>query len=54
VPPLRFSDTSFDPLVEESDELVRILGKIVSTAVRNRRNRPLRVSDKDKNQTREH
>ena len=34
-----FLDTSFDPLVQESDELVRILGKIVSNAVRNRRNR---------------
>jgi four helix bundle protein len=48
-----FLDTSFDPLVHESDELVRILGKIVSTAVRNRRSRRRRASDKDNNHKRE-
>jgi len=48
-----FLDLSFDPLVQESDELVRILGKIVSNAVRNRRNRRRRASDKDNNHERE-
>ena len=48
-----FLDLNFDPLVQESDELVRILGKIVSNAVRNRRNRRRRASDKDNNHERE-
>lgn len=42
-----FLDTSFDPLVQESDELVRILGKIVSNALRNRRHQRRRSGDKD-------
>jgi len=46
-------DLSFDPLVQESDELVKILGKIVSNAVRNRRNRRRRASDKDNHHERE-
>jgi four helix bundle protein len=41
-----FLDANFDPLVQESDELVRILGKIVSNALRNRRNRRRRASDR--------
>ena len=41
-----FLDASFEPLVQESDELVRILGKIVSNALRNRRNRRRRAGDK--------
>lgn len=32
-------DSRFDPLVKESDELVRILGKIVHNALRNKANR---------------
>ena len=48
-----FLDISFDPLVQESDELVRILGKIVSNAVRNRRNRRRRATDKDNNRERQ-
>ena len=32
-------DAKFDPLVQESDELVRILGKIVHTARRNEKKR---------------
>jgi four helix bundle protein len=48
-----FLGTGFDPLVEESDELVRILGKIVSNALRNRRNRRRRASDKDGNHEQE-
>jgi len=32
-------DTRFDPLVQESDELVRILAKIVHNALRNRKDR---------------
>ena len=41
-----FLDANFDPLVQESDELVRILGKIVGNALRNRSNRQRRASDK--------
>ena len=48
-----FLDTNFDPLVQESDELVRILGKIVSNAVRNRRTRRRRASDKNDRHERE-
>jgi four helix bundle protein len=32
-------DASFDTLIQESDELVRILGKIVHNALRNKANR---------------
>jgi four helix bundle protein len=33
-------DERFDPLIKESDELVRILGKIVHNALRNKATRP--------------
>ena len=32
-------DARFDPMLQESDELVRILGKIVHNALRNKRNK---------------
>lgn len=40
-------DETFDPLVQESDELVKILGKIVRNAVRNRRERLRRSSNRN-------